>query len=291
MSEEKEKIEVASLVDVYEALGKDKADELVAAAIGYSATTSPEDTLAAVRAGATVEIEEYFAQGDHPEWLVGEILEARARDPEYPSAGIRAWLADNKKRFGVVDDWMLSERDVSAGDVACLFNAIWSENGLWDAGFREREDIAADLIDSLELEGLDCGDLDKSDLAEELRTRHGLESAWFPSDGEAVGKIKFCQSVLIGDRGACGRDDDVTNSRHAHNAAVDYLWALDDRQPGDPMPVFGAGNQRADEYDVANSNLEWLCETQGTTLMDVLTPGSEPWGTPFAAALREEIYE
>lgn len=291
MSEEIGKVEAGNLEDVYGILGKDKADELVAEAIGYRAATSPADTLAAVRAGACVEIEEYFDRSDHPERLVGEILEARARDPEYPSAGIRSWLADNKKRFGVVDDWMLSERDVTAGDVACLFNAIWSENGLWAEGFREREAIAAELIDSLEREGLDCNDLDKSDLAEELRVSLGLESVWFPHDGEAVGKIKFCQSVLVGDRGGHARGDDVARSRHAHNAAVDYLWALDEREEGEPMPVFGGGNWRADEDDVANSNLEWLCETQGTTLMDVLTPGSEAWDTPFAAALREEIYE
>lgn len=285
---------IGSLGDIYDALGKDLADSCVARAIGYRATTGKHDTLEAVRAGRAVELEECMDYRDREAVaeLVTEILEARESNPRHPSEGIRAWMAESAEqaRFGrYTSDWMLSRNDVTASDVAALVNCILGDDGLWTGGYIEREDIADDLIEEVENLGLDCTDLDPADLAEELRDRFGLESVFVT--GDDVARTRFPQTILIGDKGCTRQADQVSRSRHAFDAALEYLWALDDAGPGDPAPTFGGGNYRAGAEDIANSNLQWLCETQGTSLMDVLTPGSAAHGTPFAKALRQEILE
>lgn len=295
--EDGDKREVTCLEDIYRELGKDAADRLVADAVGFRATTSPEQTLAAVAAGGCVELDEHMSPGewDAMRGLVAGILEARESDPESPSTGIRSWLKREEGRLGkCLDDWMLSEKDVTAEDIACLCNLIWGEDGLWDGGFIERGEIASDLIGALEVFDLKSDGLDEYALAEDLVEMLGLEGVWV--EGPDVAGMKFPQTALIGDKAvATGEfvppESQTSCSRHAFDAALEHLLRLDGLAAGEAAPAFGEGAREGFWDYVAGSNLQWLCEAQGTTLADALTPGSESWGTPFAESLREEIVE
>ena len=280
-----------SLADAFLVLGRERGAEIVAEAIGYRSALPPAETVAAIREGRWVGLDESmdYRDLDALEGLVRGVLEAREDDPGHPLSGVYAWLEDGYGA-GIADLWAPSGPDVSPSDIADLVNLLWSEAGCWEGAREEREEIARDVISALLDEGLQCAALNPSDVADELRDMCGLDPIWV-SAGD-VAAVRFPTTLLICDRGRGGnRPDDVTCSRHTFDAALEYLQALAEAEPGSPVPSFGGGRYRPDDDDIANSNLQWLCGTQGTTITDVLSPDSEAWGTPFGEALRQEILE
>lgn len=283
-----EKTEITCLADIYEALGKERADKLVAGAIGYSATVVKDELLAAVAEKRLIELDGFMDYRDEEaaHELVGEILEAREQGDGDAEKGVREWLKKDpfyKHAADFVADCYLNGGAASCADIAGIVNDLWefeSDYG-WQVSQRIAEELASELED---VEEVDASALDTDELAVDLRDDFGFSPVWL--DADSVARMRFPQTVLIADKGCTGVfEADTAHSRHTFDAALEHLWAVEDGE----AHVFGEGECVADEEDVANSNLQWLCETQGTTLRDVLAPGSEAWESGFGKALREEI--
>lgn len=259
------RIEVSTLDEAERALGKEGLERVLARAVGYDALDPA--TLPAQIAAGSVFLDPYLDGEEQAS------IEKAARK--------------------ALSDWGLSARGSAEQLLDSLVDEVNEPYESYGYSRMRSVEVAQRLI--AELDGARQGQAgearidaayDPGDLADELVERYGM---WVEAcDRASLASVKIEVSVLVGDVPPAPYSD-LASSRHTFDTAFGFLEACATAGQGLAEPAEFA----CDPGDMGRSNLEWLCETQGTTLPGVLArEGGEFLDKGrFASSLREEISE
>lgn len=253
---------VGSLQDLVDVMGQDEVDRIVCEAIGTNAAKYPlspadirgEDGIASIELDAFLD----YRDRDALEETVHDWLRDGTAEGILASVG---WDVD---RALVELAFQLNEMNVE------------TEHDIVGRGLDEAASALERLVDGRTIDGVTiAAEFDRELLVDELTEEYNPYVELMGAD--EIASVKSKATILVAD---------VPHDRHLEcNASGNAVaWAAE-RFYDPATPYDDAEYERPD----GGSNLEWLCETQGTSLGEVVAGGAGSGA--FATSLAEEVSE